>query len=66
MRESDIDIVEIRKLYGLRQNKMAELLGTTSSSVSRWESGKTPLPKWARKQYEQLQNKPEQFQSEAT
>ena len=54
MQDSEIDIVEIRISLGIRQNRMAERLGTTPSTLSRWEAGKVPLPNWARKQYERI------------
>ena len=34
-------IVECRKEKGLTQEQLAEMLGTSSKSVSRWENGKT-------------------------
>lgn len=38
--------LEMRNYLGLDQAGMAWALGVDQGTVSRWESGKTPTPKW--------------------
>jgi transcriptional regulator with XRE-family HTH domain len=35
-----------RRTHGLSQLNVADALGTSPLTVSRWESGKLPLPAW--------------------
>lgn len=38
--------LEMRNYLGLDQVGMADALGVTQGTVSRWESGASPTPKW--------------------
>lgn len=43
------ELLELRKQKGWTQARLAEELGCHQSQVSRWESGKRPVPKWVKK-----------------
>lgn len=38
---------QLRNQLGLSQQKLAALMGTTAATISRWESGKRPIPEIA-------------------
>jgi DNA-binding XRE family transcriptional regulator len=44
------DLIWAREFAGINQQQLADLLGTTRFTVSRWETGARPLPKhkWAK------------------
>jgi putative transcriptional regulator len=37
---------EVRKQKGLTQREFADLLGTTFSTLTKWETGVSPVPRW--------------------
>jgi len=41
------DFAQLRKKLGLSQARLAAKMGTTAATVSRWESGKRPIPEIA-------------------
>jgi transcriptional regulator with XRE-family HTH domain len=40
------DLQRKRKVLGMTQRQLARHLGVSSSSVSRWEAGIIPIPRW--------------------
>ena len=40
-------LVTLRTLAGLTQSGLASAFGISRATVARWESDKTPIPKWA-------------------
>lgn len=45
----------LRKQHGLTQQQLADLMGTTQTTINRWETGMHPINKgWARLAFETL------------
>ena len=40
MSKAKLDIKAIRKIFGITQDKLAQLMGVEQSTVSMWEAGK--------------------------
>ncbi len=39
-----LDLIAYRRVHGLSQTDLAKLLARTQRTITRWETGRTPLP----------------------
>lgn len=61
-----MDIADRRKALGLRQDRVAELLGVRKAQLNHWEKGRQSLPDARRVQLDRIYGEFEEAERRAT